>query len=232
MTTLKCVIVEDSPLHRILLEKIINQNNHIQILHSFDNGINALEFMNRTAFDLLFLDIELPKMNGFELLNKLNQSPQTIITSANPTHATKAFDFNVTDYLLKPYTVARFNKAIEKVLVKSKLPINTKIDEDFILVKSNLKEIRLFSKDILWIEALGDYVKIITKERKLIVLSTMKAFIEKLPQEKFLRIHKSYIVNIEKIELYNHRHVQVDSNKLPMSRNSNIRLDEILNLLN
>lgn len=232
MTILKCVIVEDSPLHKILLEKIINQNNHIQILHSFDNGINALDFMNRTAFDLLFLDIELPKMNGFELLNKLNQPPQTIITSANPAHATKAFDFNVTDYLLKPYTVARFNKAIEKVMVTSKLPIDTKTGDNFILVKSNLKEVRLFPKDILWIEALGDYVKIITKERKLIVLSTMKAFIEKLPQEKFLRIHKSYIVNIEKIELYNHRHVLVDNNKLPMSRNSNIQLDEILNLLN
>ncbi|RRQ48080.1 DNA-binding response regulator [Maribacter algicola] len=232
MKKLRCTIVEDSQTHINILEKSIKMNPYLELTKTFRIGKEALDYLKENQVDLLFLDIGLPDINGFEVLKSLNQNLFKIITTANSDHATKAFDYNVDDYLLKPFSIERFNKAIDKVMYKINLSRNNKIDDNCILVRSNLREVRLYLKNILWVEALGDYVKIVTPDKILIVLSSMKAFMEKLPQDKFLRIHKSYIVNIEKIEFYNHRHVQVKDKKLPMRRNNNLALDKKLNLLN
>lgn len=232
MKTLHCAVVEDSKTHLNILEKNIDLNPHLELIKSFTNGKEARDFLKVNPINLLFLDIELPDINGFEVLGHCNGDVSTIVTSANPKHAIKAFDFDVDDYLLKPFSKGRFNKAIDKVLLNRNLLNENTTEENCILVRSNLKEVRLFPKKILWVEALGDYVKIVTQERKLIVLSSMKAFLEKLPQDKFLRIHKSYIVNIEKIEMYNHAHVQVKDKRLPISRNNNLALDKLLNYWN
>ena len=232
MKKLRCAIVEDSKTHINILEKRINMNPNLELIITFENGKEALNYLKQNQIDLIFLDIELPDINGFEILGHLNINFSKIITSANPKHASKAFDFNADDYLLKPFSNERFKKAIEKVITNIGPLKENKVDDNFILVRSNLREVRLYPHNILWVEALGDYVKIVTLERKLIVLSSMKTFMEKLPKGKFLRIHKSYIVNIEKIEVYNNRHVQVKDKKLPMSRNNNLALDEMLNVLN
>lgn len=232
MKTLHCAVVEDSKTHLKILEKNIDLNPHLELIKSFRNGKEARDFLKINPINLLFLDIELPDINGFEVLGHLNYELSTIVTSANPKHAIRAFDFDVDDYLLKPFSKGRFNKAIDKVLLNRNLLNENKTEENCILVRSNLKEVQLFPKKILWVEALGDYVKIVTQERKLIVLSSMKAFMEKLPHDKFLRIHKSYIVNIEKIEMYNHAHVQVRDKRLPISRNNNLALDKLLNYWN
>lgn len=232
MKKLCCILVEDSKIQGLLLEKNIKTNPHLHLVTTFNNGEEALKYLKTNQIDLLFLDIGLPDINGFELIERLDTSIWTIITSSLPNHATKAFDFDVVDYLLKPYTEERFNKAVGKALEKIKLYSASEENDNYILVRSNLKEVRLYPRNILWVEALGDYVKIVTQEKKLIVLSSMKDFLEKLPSDKFLRIHKSYIVNIEKIEVYNHKHVQVQERKLPLSRNNNVQLDKKLNFLN
>lgn len=232
MKTLHCAVVEDSKTHLKILEKNIDLNPHLELIKSFRNGKEARDFLKVNPINLLFLDIELPDINGFEILGHGNGELSTIVTSANKKHAIKAFDFNVDDYLLKPFSLKRFNKAIEKVIKNINLSKEIQSDDNSILVRCNLKEVRLYPRNILWVEALGDYVKIVTQERKLIVLSSMKAFLEKLPQDKFVRIHKSYIVNIEKIEMYNHAHVQVKDNSLPISRNNNLALDKLLNYWN
>lgn len=229
---LKCAIVEDSSLHRILLEKMIGQFSQLDLIDSYTCGEDALKGLKGKKIDLIFVDIEMPGIDGFELMEKLDQHIQIIITSANAVHATRAFDFNVTDYLLKPYTSERFNKALQKVFTKNNLMIKSAQTDNTLMVRSNLKEVKLHLNEILWVEALGDYVKIVTKRKNIVVLSSMKSFMEKLPKERFLRIHKSYIVNIEKIELYDHSHVQIANKKLPLSRNNNQQLDEILNFLN
>ena len=219
-------------MHRVLLEKMIREIKALELVCSYNNGENAFNDIENKEIQLLFVDIEMPGMNGFDLIEKLDMPIQLIITSANPRHAIRAFDYNVTDYLLKPYTPQRFRKAIQKVLSNYNLSSKNTDDENILMVRSNLKEVRLFYKDMLWIEALGDYVKIVTEEKNVLVLSSMKSFMDRLPKDKFLRVHKSYIVNLEKIELYNHSHVYIANKKLPLSRNSNLQLDEILNFLN
>ncbi|WP_419211945.1 LytR/AlgR family response regulator transcription factor [Maribacter sp. X9] len=230
MRTLTCALVEDSNVHRILLEKTIEKNNQLELKYSFNNGIDALKILNFNTIDILFLDIEMPLMNGFEFLSRLQSNPQIVITSQNPIYALQAYEFNVTDYLLKPFTKIRFDIAIKKAKEKVKTTIQ-ELPEHKIIVKHNLKQVELNIHTILWIEALGDYVKVITRQRNYVVLSTLSAFQKKIGKQHFLRIHKSYIVNLKMVERYNHQYIEIHDKKLPISRTKNLELDKLLNYL-
>jgi len=226
MKKLKCAIVEDLKVQRALLEQVIDKTSNLELSHSFTSSTEALEKINSSHIDLLFLDIEMPVMNGFEFLAGLKTIPQVIITSQNPKYALEAFDYNAIDFLLKPYSKRRFELAVNKAIGKIKTTAKT---ENKLVVKHNLKQIELNIHNIQWVEALGDYVKVITPERNYVILSTLTTFHKKLNDDKFLRIHKSYIVNLSMVERYNHEFIEIKDKKIPISRSKGIELDRLLN---
>jgi DNA-binding LytR/AlgR family response regulator len=190
------------------------------LVSEYNNAIEAKIGLAEQKVDLIFLDIEMPILSGFDLLDDLEDKPQVIFITGKTKYAFKAFDYDAVDYLRKPISKERFLNAVHKALTNYKLKHEEDFDEgEFIFVKSNLKKRKVFLNDLRYIEALGDYVKLVTEHDALVVLSTMKAFEALLPKERFLRIHKSYIVNIDKVERYNSKVVELDNQQLPLSRN-------------
>jgi DNA-binding LytR/AlgR family response regulator len=196
---MKCIIIEDDELSRKVLEEYIRKTDHLDLVASFHNAIDAINHLGNDAkVDLVFLDIELPQMSGVEFLESLQLTPQVIITTSKEDYAVKAFDFNVTDYLLKPIRYPRFYKAVDKAFKMEKLYEVNRIDDE-IFIKKNSTLIKLAYDDILWIEALENYVVLNTENDKYTIHFTMKAMEKTLPKYKFLRIHRSYIVNLRKV---------------------------------
>ena len=228
--TLNCVIVDDSAIQRLTFVKLVENHPALNLIAEYSSALETKNGLITHQVDLMFLDIEMPVLDGFELLEVLNNKPQIIFVSDKTEYAFKAFDYDATDYLHKPITRERFNTAIEKALKQHKLIQDFKEEEgEHIFVKSNLKKRKVFTKDIKWIEALGDYVKLVTEENSFVVLSTMKSFEKELPKNKFLRIHKSYIVNLDKIDRFNSKNVEVGAYEIPLSRNKKNQLVDALN---
>ncbi|MEP2238847.1 MAG: LytTR family DNA-binding domain-containing protein [Maribacter sp.] len=230
MKTFKCAIIEDSHIQRKLLEQIIDKNKNLKLVHSSSATSESLAQVNDQKIDFLFLDIEMPAMNGFEFLAGLKITPQVIITSHDQKYALEAFEFNVTDFLLKPFSNSRFDAAITKAIDKVKA-IKKKQPESKLVVKHNLKQVELNVHGILYVEALGDYVKVVTEERNYVILSTMSAFNKRLEADKFIRIHKSYIANLKMVERYNHEFLEIKNKKIPISRAKIVELDQLPNCI-
>ncbi|MGL5112425.1 MAG: LytR/AlgR family response regulator transcription factor [Flavobacterium sp.] len=217
---LSCVVVDDSSIQRMIIAKLVNNHQHLQLIGDFSNALEAKSCMSIHAVDLIFLDIEMPVISGFDFLDGLKTKPQIIFVTSKAEYAMRAFDYDATDYLQKPIALERFNasvkRAIDMHLLKSE---NKEDDGDHIFIKSNLKKLKIFVSKIKWIEAYGDYVRVVTEEDSNLVLSTMKAFENDLSKEKFVRVHKSFIVNIDKIDRFNSKFAEIGVNKIPLSRN-------------
>jgi DNA-binding LytR/AlgR family response regulator len=222
---LQAVIIDDSETHRNILRQYIEKHPELNLQGSYCNGIEAKNNSCEKNADLIFLDIEMPFIDGFDLLESFKENPQIIIASGKPEHALRAFDYDVTDYLLKPISARRFDIAIKRALRNFGL---NGTEEKHIFVKSNFRKVRVDYKDIKWIEALGDYVKLVTEKKNILVLTSMKAFEKRLPDEHFLRIHKSYIINLDRIENFNNTVVQVCGKQMPLSRKRKERLMDAL----
>ncbi len=225
---MKCIIIEDDELSRKVLEEYIRKTDQLDLVASFHNAIDAINHLGHdTKIDLVFLDIELPHMSGVEFLESLQLTPQVIITSSKEQYAVKAFDFNVTDYLLKPIRYPRFYKAVDKAFKMEKLYEVNRIDDE-IFIKKNSTLIKLAYDDILWIEALENYVVLNTENDKYTIHFTMKAMEKTLPKYKFLRIHRSYIVNLRKVTAIKEKNLILNfSNKtqeLPIGKSYRDRL--------
>ncbi len=227
---LNCVIVDDSAIQRLSIVKLVESHPALNLIAEYSSAIETKNGLNTHKVDLIFLDIEMPVLNGFELLDVLNNKPQIIFVTGKTEYAFKAFNYDATDYLQKPITRERFNISVEKAVEHHKLSRDfNEEDGEHIFVKSNLKKRKVYINDIKWIEALGDYVKVVTDSTSLVVLSTMKAFEKELPNSKFLRIHKSYIVNLNKVERFNSKNVEVGAYEIPLSRNKKHMLLDALN---
>lgn len=224
---LRTIIVDDSSLQRMAVSKLITDHPNLDLVAEYNNGMEAYKNVEKNQIDLIFLDVEMPILSGFEFIESLSNIPQIILITGKPDYAVKAFDYNVTDYLLKPITKSRFDDSVRKAIIKAAKIVN-KGDEAHIYVSSNLKKVKVLINEIKWIEGLGDYIKLVTDDNNILVLSTMKAFIEKLPKDKFLRIHKSYIVNLEKVEKFSSAIVEVSGQKIPLSRYKKVQLEEAL----
>ena len=223
--SLKCAIVDDSTLQRLSIVRLIDNHPSLDLVAEYNNAIEAKIGLATTDIDLVFLDIEMPILSGFDLLDDLIQKPQIIFVTGKTKYAFKAFDYDAVDYLRKPISKDRFLNAVHKAISQYKLKNDDNFDdEDFIFVKSNLKKRKVFLNELKYIEALGDYVKLVTENDSLVVLSTMKAFEALLPEDRFLRIHKSYIVNLDKVERYNSRVIELENLQLPLSRNRKAQL--------
>lgn len=217
---LNCVVVDDSTIHRITIAKLVNEHPDLNLIGDFSNASETRACILHKDVDLLFLDIEMPVQTGFDLLDGLKARPQIIFVSAKSDYALKAFDYAAIDYLHKPVTKDRFNKAVQKAIELHQMRKEVPEEEgEFIFVKSNLKNLKIYISRIKWIEAFGDYIKIITDEGSHLVLSTMKSFEAELPSDKFLRVHKSYIINIERVERFNSKFAEIGTTQIPLSRN-------------
>ncbi|HTO35470.1 MAG: LytTR family DNA-binding domain-containing protein [Flavobacteriaceae bacterium] len=217
---LNCVVIDDSSIQRMIITKLVNNHQSLNLVGDFSNAIEAKSCMSVHSVDLIFLDIEMPIISGFDFLDGLKNKPQIIFITSKADYAVKAFDYDATDYLQKPISVERFDAAVKRAIDLHRLKNEVHEEEgDYIFIKSNLKKLKVYTSKIKWIEAYGDYVKVVTDEDSNLVLATMKSFEHDLAKDKFLRVHKSYIVNIDKIERFNSKYAEIGVTKIPLSRN-------------
>jgi len=227
---LNCVVVDDSTIHRITVAKLVNEHPELSLVGDFSNAPEARNCIMNKTVDLLFLDIEMPVQTGFDLLDGLKSRPQIIFVSSKSDYALRAFDYAAVDYLQKPVNKERFNKAVQKAVELHQMKKDGIEDEgDFIFIKSNLKNFKIYIAKIKWIEAFGDYVKVNTEDDTHLVLSTMKSFENELSPDKFLRVHKSFIINIDKVERFNSKFAEIGKTQIPLSRNKKEDLTRALN---
>lgn len=227
---MKCLIVDDDPLMIHILETALKEIDYIQVEGKVNDAKAAVNFLNKTAVDLLFLDIEMPEINGFELLEIINSSnTQVIIITSHKKYALNAFNYEIVDYLLKPIDKLRLMKATKKAL--QKIASTDKQINRNLFVKVNSSFVSLLFEDIYFIESNGDYINLYTKDKKLTVNSTLKKLEGKLPDGEFLRVHNSYIIRLDKIENIEDNFVSIRQKLVPVSRSNKSILHQKLNIL-
>ena len=227
MKKISCAVIDDEPIAREILEDFIGQDGRLQLQGNYKNAKDALKGISEQPVELVFLDINMPGLTGFQFLKSMTNPPAVIFTTAYREHAMEGFDANAIDYLLKPIAIERFLLAVNKawkflrpqVLEHSEAGVIEKESDDFFFVKADGGLVKIFFEEILFIEALKEYVKIVTKDRSVITYHTISGLEEKLPTGKFYRIHRSYIVNIKAITSIEGYLVKVNKHELPVSRN-------------
>ncbi|MBG6129642.1 DNA-binding LytR/AlgR family response regulator [Aquimarina sp. EL_43] len=206
MEILKCIIADDEPIARQILENYIEQIPNLEVLASCKDAFEVMKILQNQSADILFLDINMPKLSGLSLLKTMQKRPDVIITTAYPEYAIEGFELSVTDYLLKPFSLERFIQAVTKIQKKNitdTVGIHLSEKEEIItsvFVKSDKKLIKVLFKDIQYIEAYGNYIKIFT-DTMILTPNTLSDFFDKLPKEDFIRIHKSYVINFNELKL-------------------------------
>ena len=210
---LNCLIVDDEPLAREVIASYIEKVNNLNLVGECDNALQAFEKVRSQKVDLIFLDIQMPKLNGIEFIKALNPLPKVILTTAYREYAIESYELDVADYLLKPVSFQRFLKAIDKVVMgeveqpAEQQLVNPDIDElrqdhPYMFLKADRKMVKVYLKDILYIESLKDYVRIKPPAKEIISLQKISYLEQKLPEDCFMRIHRSFIVPIKKIEAF------------------------------
>lgn len=236
---IKAIIVDDEPLALDVLETYIEQMPNVELVQKCENALEANEALKNHEIDLMFLDIQMPQITGVEFLKSLKNPPAVIFTTAYPEYAVEGFELDAADYLLKPISLDRFMKAVNKVSEKlgDTSGNNSGVVEmegDFIFVKADKKLIKVDFSDIIYIEGLKDYVIIRQEAGRVITLQTMKSLEAKLPETIFKRIHRSYIVNINKINAVVGNMLEVtekgSTKHLPIGKNYREELLKIINL--
>lgn len=217
---LNYIIIDPNPIQRIYLLQFFKKIKILKLKAEFSNAIDAHNFLNYNTVDLIFLSAKLPVYSGFDFIEKLCDPNEIILLTEQPKDALRAYDLGLTDCIAPPYSLSRMEKSVERVVSKIKAGVETKKEKSHIIeIKHNLTTEKIPTARIKWIEAMGDYVKVITPEKKYLVLSTMKAFMNKLPENQFLRIHKSFIINLNKVVNYTAKTVNIEGSQLPVSRN-------------
>lgn len=204
MKNLQCIIADDEPIARQIIESYIQEIPNLELIASCKNAFEVMEILQERSIDILFLDINMPKLSGISLLKTMQRKPNVIITTAYTEYALEGFELAVTDYLLKPFSLERFLQAVLKVkqpavLKAEKVPAEKEDVTTSIFVKSDKKIVKINFEEIQYIEAYGNYIKIFT-EKMILTPQTLTDFLEKLPNE-FLRIHKSYVINFNRLKL-------------------------------
>ncbi len=221
MSKTKCIIIEDEPLAVKVLVDYISQVPFLDLQGKFKDAILAAEYLRDHPTDLIFLDIHLPKLKGMNFLRTLTDSPAVIITTAYHQYAVEGFELNVTDYLLKPFEFERFLAAVNKITnVKTKtLELNNvETTKDFIFLNVQKRKVKIFYSDIIYIESQREYVKVVTIKKAYLTKMSTNEIEMLLPQEQFKRIHRSFIISLNKIESYNAETVEINGVTVPVGR--------------
>jgi len=220
---LNCVIIEDEPLARNLMTEYVRKVPELNLLNAFSNPLEALEALRTLSVDLLFLDVQMPEITGISLLKVLKKRPLVVLTTAYSEYALEGYELDVADYLLKPITFERFLKSVDKIMqrleAEPKAVITTSENSPsptFVFVKDGTKLVKIQLDEILYVEGLKDYVTIHTTNQKITTLQRMKALEEQLPADKFIRIHNSYIVALNAIEVVQKNEVEIKGASLPI----------------
>lgn len=222
---MKCIIVDDEPLAIEILESYVSKIDQLEIAGTFRNAVSAFAFLQQNTIDLIFLDIQMPKLSGIDFLRTLKNPPKVILTTAFRDYALDGFELEVVDYLLKPIPFERFLKAVAKVLHQPAVPVaaaskpETASADSFVYFKVDKKMIKTRMTDILFIESIKDYVKVKTADKEIITQQKISYLEESLPSELFLRIHRSFIVNVERIDAYSATDVEIGKHFVPIGRN-------------
>jgi DNA-binding LytR/AlgR family response regulator len=218
----KVLIIDDEPLARNVIKEYAKKIPSLQVLGECEDAICAHQMLQTKSIDLIFLDINMPKLTGIEFLKSLKNPPLVIFTTAYSEYAMEGYELNIIDYLKKPFSFERFCKAFfraeELLQLKQTATTNEQINNqsDFIFIKSDKKSIKVNITDISYIEGLGDYIKVYTNDKKLVTNLSMKKIENLLPPKLFFRIHKSYIISINKIESVEGNMVKINNTKLPI----------------
>lgn len=215
------LIIDDEPLARKLLEAHTAKIEQLELVGVFENAIQASTFLLDKQVDLLFLDIQMPEMNGFQLLSTLKHPPAVIITTAFRDFAPEAFEFEVIDYLLKPISLERVLKAVHKFLELQSRHTKTPVDlasDSFLLIKSDRKQLNVLVSDIAYVESLDNYVKIHLTNRTIVTRESISTLEQKLEKFSFVRIHRSYLVNLKFIRTHTNEYVEILGKELSFGR--------------
>ncbi|UOB18942.1 LytR/AlgR family response regulator transcription factor [Abyssalbus ytuae] len=225
---MNCMIVEDELPAVKVLENYISHFSDLKIESVHNNAIDAISELQKTHYDILFLDIQLPKMSGIQLLNSLKNYPAVILTTAHREFALEGYELEITDYLLKPITFERFTKGITKVyknmqkqFIAPEIPVQKErsfFSAPFIYVKSEREYIKILLKDLLYIESIKNHVKLVTRTESIISLMSLSHIEEKLPEKYFLRVHRSYIVSAHHIERFTQNSITIHKKSIPIGR--------------
>ncbi len=219
----KCLIVDDEPLAIEVIESYLHKLNNVEITAKCNSAIEAFEILQKKNIDLIFLDIQMPELTGLDFLKSIRNPPKVIFTTAHRKYAIDGFELDVVDYLLKPISFDRFLKALEKYF-KSVEPgfkvisNNTPAENDYIYVKENKRAVKILFKEILYIESLKDYVIIHTETKNIISKIPISDLEEQLPTGRFLRIHRSFIVSVSKIDAFTSYSVDIGKKELTIGR--------------
>ncbi len=215
---LKCIVVDDDIMARKSIERLCEKNEHLHLIGTFENGNDALGFMEKEAVDLLFLDIEMPELSGIELLNRLPILPMIIFTTSKTEYAFDAFEFQAIDYIKKPVTAQRFEQAVTKAYETAKKRQSYQTQTNDLYVREDGRFIRVSCDEVLFFENVGDYVRVKTTKGQYIIHGTLKSIDEKLNDARFLKIHRSFIVNLDKIKDIEENSLVIDKTVIPISR--------------
>lgn len=219
--TLQCIIIDDEPIARVGLKEYIQDVAFLQLAGEFDNPMKAIGTLQQQKIDLLFLDIQMPRMTGLEFLKTLTHPPLVIFTTAYPNYAVEGFELNAVDYLLKPFSFERFWKAVVKAKAQCEAtvqPAASNAEPDYFFIKSDSKLIKIRYDDILFVEALQNYVAVHTTEKKYITYLTFRSIEEYLPAGRFVRTHKSFIVAAAWVDSIEGNDIRIGQHHIPISR--------------
>jgi DNA-binding LytR/AlgR family response regulator len=229
---IRYMIVDDEPIAHQIIEDYCAEIGNLELVNNSYYALTASEYLQSHPVDLIFLDINMPKLNGFEFLRTLKQPPPVIVTSAHQEYAINGYEFDICDYLLKPFSLARFMMAVNKVTasrpsVSSVNVIN--VESQSIFVKGDKKQHQVFLRDIVYIEALGNYCILHCESNKIITQQTMAGFEKQLPSEQFIRIHKSFIVAKAKVQAIEPTQLQLEKKTVPIGQTFKKTLSEWIN---
>ena len=220
---LKCIIIEDEPVARKILQEFIEEIEYLELRGLAENPLKAIPLLDENDIDLLFLDINMPKINGIDFLKSFKSEANIIITTAYPVYAVEAYGLDVMDYLIKPISFERFLKACNKVKefreLKNTIQVQTITQSDHFFIKCDNQIEKVFYDELLYAEAMMNYVLLYTNSKKMMVYITIKGLEEQLPANTFLKVHKSFIVNISKINSIEGNILNIGNAKIPVSQN-------------
>ncbi|MBF4493105.1 response regulator transcription factor [Flavobacterium sp. JLP] len=220
---IKCVLIDDEPLAIKVLQNYFANFTDFEVIATFNNSLEALDFINSTPVDAVFLDINMPMMTGFELISLIETKTKVIITTAFREFAAESYDLDVLDYLVKPIPLPRFIKCINKITTEYNLKNNIKVEttkgDSHIFIKVDKKMMKINIEEILFVEGMKEYIKVVTPDKTYITHKSLTSLSEELPADRFLRIHKSYVIALNKVKSIEGNRIQIQSYTIPIGRN-------------